>query len=151
MTEKQIGLRTALAITAILVAYTGIDNALGGIATLGLQGPTDFFAVTNDPAFFARDSHVRFLGGVWLGVALVFLAGAFWLGALRQALATVSALAFVGGLSRLASLSVDDAISHGLAAPLAAELFILPLLGLWVSRRPTRDRISDGFAPSSVR
>lgn len=150
MREKQIGSRAALAITAVLVAYTGIDNALGGIATLGLQGPTDFFAVTDDPAFFARDSHVRFLGGVWLGVALVFLAGAFWLGALRQALVTVSALGFIGGLSRLASLSPDDAIAHGLAAPLAAELFILPLLGVWVSRGPTRDRVGEGLASSPV-
>lgn len=127
-------LRVTLGLAALLIAYLGVDNALGGIASLGLQGPTDFFTVTNPRAFEIRDSHVRFLGGIWLGVAFVFMSAAVQFRPMRQAVATVCGLVFVGGLARFSAMNLGALAAHGLAPALLAELVLLPILGVWAFR-----------------
>jgi hypothetical protein len=130
----QITLRSSLALAGALTVFVGIDNALGGIATLGLQGPTDFIGVTNLDAFKVRDSHVRFLGAVWLGVGLIFLAGSVWLDRLRLVIATLCGLAMLGGVARFSSMGLAEMFDAGLAAPLIAELVVFPLIGLFALR-----------------
>lgn len=131
---KHIGFRTILALAGAVILYQGIDNAVGGVASAGLQGPTDFFSVTDPIAFETRDSHVRFLGGLWLGVGLIFLAASVKLRALREGVTTVCFLAFVGGLSRAFSMSFDELADHHLLGALVAELTVLPTLG-WTAWR----------------
>ena len=146
--RAELALRIALGIAGVVIAYQGIDNALGGIASLGLQGPTNFFTIIDQHAFQVRDSHLRFLGGVWFGVALVFCLGAAWFRPMRVAIATVCALAFAGGLARLSSMSLDQLIADGLAPALAAELFILPLIGICSLRVGTGSGRNRGMTGS---
>lgn len=132
--SRHMGFRTLLALAGVIILYQGIDNAAGGLASAGLQGPTDFFSVTDQAAFETRDSHVRFLGGLWLGVGLVFLAATAKLRALRPAVMTVCFLAFAGGVSRAFSMSVEELTAHNLTGALAAELAVLPAIGVWAWR-----------------
>ncbi|MBI1250961.1 MAG: DUF4345 domain-containing protein [Alphaproteobacteria bacterium] len=132
--HAETAVRALLAIASVLVAYTGLDNALGGVATFGLQGPQDFFQIADADAFAARDSHVRFLGGVWLGVALALAGGAIWLRAFRPVIYAVGAITFVGGLARFSGMGLSEMIERGLVAPLIAELALVPLLALGVWR-----------------
>jgi Domain of unknown function (DUF4345) len=129
-----VALRTCLAATGIVTVYVGVDNAFGGVATLGLQGPTDFFSITQDQAFRVRDSHVRFLGAVWGGVGLVFLTGAIWPIAMRTTLVVLAGLAVLGGLARFSSMGLSALFGAGLGLPLVIELVLFPLLGTLVWR-----------------
>src|SRR6185503_18967008 len=96
-----IALRIVLVLAGMSVLVTGINVAFGGIRTLGWQGERLFFDVTNETAFLAQDSHVRFLGGLWLGVGLYFIVAATNLAKHRNTLCVVLALVFLGGLARL--------------------------------------------------
>jgi Domain of unknown function (DUF4345) len=142
-------IRSGLAVLGALSVYVSADTVFGGVATLGLQGPTDFFTVTDSAAFAVRDSHVRFLGAVWLGVGVVFMAGAVWLRGMRDALMLACALAFVGGLARFTSMSPDELFASGLGVPLIIELVVLPALGAAVWKKSTTDRSAQ--APSTGR
>ncbi len=46
----------------------------------------NFFTVTDAPVFAVHDSHIRFIGGVWLGLGLVMLAGTLAFRRLRTVL-----------------------------------------------------------------
>jgi hypothetical protein len=121
-------LRIVLGILGILTVYVGIDNALGGIATLGMQGPANFLDVTDQMAFAVRDSHVRFLGGVWLAAGFVLIGGALRLDSFRNAVLSVCGLAFVGGLARFSLNGSPLFTDAGLLIALGIELFVFPLL-----------------------
>jgi hypothetical protein len=132
--SRNVLLRTVLAIAGAAIVFLGLNVGLGGIQTLGWQGSGDFVTVT-DPALFAvRDNHVRFIGGVWLGVGLLFLAGAVALDRLRTVLVALTAMIFVGGLARLSASDPALLTSAAIAPSLALELVLFPLLGLWVAR-----------------
>ena len=65
-------LRLALDVLGAVSAFVAINVAFGGLDTLGRQGPTDYFQVTDHDAYLLHDSHAHFYGGVYLGIA-VFL------------------------------------------------------------------------------
>lgn len=129
--SREIGLRTVLALVGALVLVTGVNVGFGGIATLGLQGPTDFFRVADLQAFQAQDSHVRFLGGVWLGVGLLFAAAAVRLNALRPVVCAALALVIVGGLARLSGGNLDLLLGPSVGPSFAAEILLMPVLLWW--------------------
>lgn len=131
-TISGLALRAVLLLAGALIALTGVNVGLGGIETLGLQGAHGFFTVTDQAMFQAQDSHVRFLGGLWLGVALVFVAAAVRLKRFRGALLACIGLIVVGGLARFSVF--DPAVVFGptVVGSLAAELIVMPLLALWV-------------------
>lgn len=125
-------LRLVLALVGGVIIWLGLNVGLGGIPTLGWQGPTDFVAITDQTAFSVQDNHVRFLGGFWLGAGLVMMLGAVFLQALNSTLMTLLAMVFVGGLARL---SVSDAgliFSAQILPSLFAELVVFPLLAYWI-------------------
>jgi hypothetical protein len=53
--------RTLLVVLGALNIFIGLNVALGGISTMGWQGSTSFFEVTNEPLFLIRDSHMRYM------------------------------------------------------------------------------------------
>lgn len=140
MQPSGLSLRAALALCGAAIVFLGLNVALGGIITLGWQGGGDFLAVTDATLFAVRDSHIRFIGGVWLGVGLAFLAGALLFDLLRNTLVVLCGMIFVGGLTRLAG--GDAALLGGAAIlpSLALELVLFPLLGLWIAKWGAADR-----------
>lgn len=132
MPASQIALRALLFLVGAAIVLTGVNVGFGGIRTLGLQGPQDFIAVTDAAAFGAQDSHVRFLGGLWLGVGLMFMAGAFRLRALRAPLMAALALIVVGGLARFTTGDAA-ALAPTVRPSLFAELLLMPMLFAWIA------------------
>jgi len=122
-------LRAVLALVGLVVVVLGFNVGLGGIRTLGWQGGGEFVTVTDPELFGVRDSHIRFIGGIWLAIGFTLAAGAVWFERLRPVLVAIAALVFVGGLVRLAGpLPADVWPSLGL------ELIGFPLLGWWIAR-----------------
>ena len=127
-------LRIILAIVGIVIVILGFDVAFGGIRTLGWLGPTDFIEVVNSSDFRVQDSHFRFLGGVWIGIGFVFVAGAFALRQLRLVLIVLCGLVFIGGLARFTGPSLATLFNLSVLPSLITELFVFPLLGYWIAR-----------------
>ena len=128
--KRSYPLRAVLALLGLAIIVLGLNVGLGGIQTLGWQGGATVFFNVTDPAMFAvRDSHIRFIGGVWLAVGLTLLSGAVWLRQLRTVLVAVAGMVVVGGLTRLVGPLPGDVL-----ASLGLELVGFPLLGWWVWR-----------------
>ncbi len=126
--------RILLGLVGLLIIMTGIDNAFGGIATLGWQLSPGSFAVTRAADFAVRDSHVHFIGGVWLGCGMILLAAALSLKVPRATIAAVFGLIVVGGLARFTQGDLPLLLSANILPSLLAELLLFPLLALWVWR-----------------
>ena len=125
-------LRVILAISGLAVMALGLNVGLGGIATLGWQGSSDFFAITDAQTFAVQDNHVRFVAGVWFGVgALLSLSGVLF-DKLRSVLLALIMLIFVGGLARLSSADLALLSSGEILPSLFAELMLFPMIGLWI-------------------
>ena len=115
--------------------FLGLNVGLGGIKTLGWQGgAADFLTVTNAPVFDVRDSHVRFIGGVWLALGLLMLAGSFAFQRLRSALVALAFMIFVGGIARLSGGDLTFLLSSDIAPSFLFEIIIVPLLGVWFTK-----------------
>lgn len=125
-------LRVAIALVGVGIVFLGLNVGLGGIRTLGWQGGTaPFFSITDASIFAVRDSHVRFLGGVWLGVGLLMLAGSLAFQRLRTVLIALAAMIFVGGLARMSGYEPGLLFSPEIAPSLFFEIVIAPLLAFW--------------------
>lgn len=129
-----IGLRVVLVLAGIFIAFTGVNLALGGILTLGWQGQTAFFEVTNRHAYLVQDSHIRFLGGLWTGIGLLFIVAVTNLQKYQSALNMAFILIFLGGLARFSQMQMDIIFGKDIVGSLAAELVGMPLLYFWLSR-----------------
>ena len=136
------GLRIVLGLIGLFVAVSGLNIALGGITTLGWEGRSDFVTVADQGDFDVQDNHIRFLGGVWVGLGLAYLAAARWLHQLRMTVVVFSGLLFVGGLARLSSGSLSLVLSGSIVGSITAELVFAPLLAWWTLRatRPSEPR-----------
>lgn len=128
-------LRAVLALAGIVIVLLGLNVGLGGIQTLGWQGDGAFISVTDPALFGVRDNHVRFIGGVWLGVGVLTLAGAVALERMRGVLLALIGIIFIGGLARLSALDPAIFLSAAIAPSFVLELVLFPLLGLWIARR----------------
>lgn len=131
---NSIALRVVLVLAGLIIILTGLNTALGGMLTLGWQGQTVFFQVTDEHAYLVQDSHTRFLGGLWLGIGLFFLLGSTKVGKFRSPLFLAFALIFLGGLARFSQMRFDITLGPEIVGSLVAELIGMPLLYLWVSR-----------------
>ena len=125
-------LRLVLTLIGMMIVWLGLNVALGGIPTLGWQGPADFMSVTNEGAFAVQDNHIRFIGGVWTSVGLFMLFGAAKLHQLATVLKTLLAMVFIGGLARFSAADSELIMSANIAPSLIAELIVLPLIGGWI-------------------
>ena len=131
-------LRAILALVGLGIIFLGLNIGFGGIQTLGLQGTGPFIEVTDPSLFSVRDSHVRFIGGVWLGIGLLFVAAAFRLQQLRGAVLAAIGMIFIGGLSRFSAPSLVPLAGADLLPSLLMEFLLFPLLGLWIVKATPR-------------
>jgi len=128
-------LRVVLVIAGLVMIVLGLNVGLGGIRTLGLQVPGEFLQVTDAAIFANQDSHVRFLGGFWLGAGILMATGALWFERLQSLLIAICAMAFLGGVMRLSAHDPAIVLGQGLLPSVIAELMGFPLLGVWISRQ----------------
>jgi Domain of unknown function (DUF4345) len=143
-------LRLVLAVLGAVSAFVAINVAFGGLETLGWQGATDYFQVTDADAFELRDSHARFYGGVYVGIAALLIVASTNVRRYRQALLSVFAFIFVGGLARLTQGQLDVTLGRDLAVSSVIELVGMPALAFWlfVATRPAPIRRQRELATS---
>lgn len=127
-------LRAGLGIIGIVIIFLGLDVALGGIRTLGWMGTPDYLEIVDSTAFRVQDSHFRFLGGVWVGVGVVFFAGAFLLRRLRTVLIVLCGVIFIGGIARFSAFDLRVLFSLSVLPSLLAELILFPVIGYWIHK-----------------
>jgi hypothetical protein len=127
-------LRVVVFLVGVGFIYTGIDNAFGGIMTLGWQGLSGFAQATNPDQYLIRDSHVRFLGGVYLLMGVAVALSATQLIKFQSVLRFILIAAFVGGLARFSQMNLSVTFGPGVLVPLLAELAVMPLLYIWLSK-----------------
>jgi uncharacterized protein DUF4345 len=126
--------RVLLILLGIVNVFVGINLAFGGILTLGWQGEKNFLEITNEHAFLVQDSNTRFFGGVYIGVGLYVLLAVNNLRKHQTGLKLVFFLIFMGGLARLTMMRPDILFGRELLSPLVAELLVMPVLYLWLSK-----------------
>ncbi|MCW3091643.1 MAG: hypothetical protein JWP81_2712 [Ferruginibacter sp.] len=134
ITKRTIGLRIVLILMGLFIISSGLNIGLGGMLTLGWGGPNNFFEVTNMRPYLVQDSHVRFVGGIWLGIGLFFLIAATDLKKYKLNLCFSFALIFLGGLLRLAQMHFEITFGLPVVGSLIAELVGMPLLYLWLTK-----------------
>jgi hypothetical protein len=110
-----------------------INVAFGGLETLGLQGPTKYFQVTDHDAYLLRDSHARFYGGVYLGIAAFLIVASTNLHKYRTALTVVFATIFLGGVARLTQVEPGVTFGKDLALSSVIELVGMPAMAVWLA------------------
>jgi hypothetical protein len=132
-------LRLVLALAGVGIVLLGIDNAAGGIATLGWQVSPDFFYVNDTDAFAVRDSHARFLGGVWLAMGIVFVAASVRPTRFARTVPFLCGAIFLGGLFRFTQVqNLPVLVSGDILPSLALEFILFPLIGWWTIREITK-------------
>lgn len=134
MTTRQWPLRIVLLLTGLGLCVIGLNTALGGMRTLGMQFSPDFLTVT-DPLTFARhDSNARFFGGVFAALGAVMAVGAIYLNLLRTSICVILFALFAGGIARLLQSDYSPLTDTAFTGSLIAELVGAPLLALWLLR-----------------
>lgn len=128
-------LRIVLGLVGVGIAFLGLDSAVGGLDTLGFQVPRGFVTTVDAGAYLVRDSHIRFLGGVWIGIGLLWIAGA--LQPLRFRLPILCSIGFVlvGALARLTAPNIGEVLRSSVGGSLAFELLAFPLIGYFFIRQ----------------
>lgn len=127
-------LRAVLVVLGAVSAFVAVNVALGGLETLGLQGPTDYVQVTDERAYLIRDSHAHYYGGVYLALGLFLIYAATNVRRFRPTLYVVFAMIFAGGLARLTQLEPGVTFGADLLPSSLIELVGMPLLALWVAK-----------------
>lgn len=134
---SNLALRIVLALTGVAVMAIGANVGLGGMQTMGMQVVPGFLEPVDQVVFDVQDNHIRFLGGVFAAVGLVFLAGAVWLSNLRDGLIVLCAVVAVAGLFRF-SQGVEAATAGEILPSLLLELVFFPLVAFWLMRSVPR-------------
>ncbi|MEP7241523.1 MAG: DUF4345 domain-containing protein, partial [Devosia sp.] len=133
--HRNYPLRGALAIVGAVIVFLGLNVGFGGIQTLGWQGGSaPFLSITDASMFAVRDNHIRFIGGVWLALGLLMLAGSIALQRLRAVLVALTAMIFVGGLTRLGGGDLAVLLRPDVVPSVLFEIALVPLLGLWIAK-----------------
>ena len=136
MTAANIAFRTILVIVGAVSVYVSINVAFGGLHTLGWQGSTEYFTVTDEATFALRDNHVRFYGGLFLALGAFLIVAATNPHRFRGALYLAFALVFVGGLARLTQLQPEVTFGPTNLLSAVVELALMPAMFVWLWRTP---------------
>ena len=130
--EKMRLLNFVVMVVGVVIIFLGMNIGLGGIKTLGWQSSRDFISITDPATFHAQDNHIRFIGGVWFGVGVAFLIGAFAMRTFRSTLIILSVMISIAGLFRLTSMDAGIIFSTAIAPSFVFELVGFPLLAWWL-------------------
>jgi hypothetical protein len=136
-------LRITLAVLGAVSAFVAANVAFGGLDTLGWQGRTDYFQVTDHDAYLLRDSHAHFYGGVYLGIAIFLVVASTNVAKYRSGLNVVFGLIFLGGVSRLTQLEPGVTFGMDLAVSSLIELVGMPAMALWLAVATRSPRSTD--------
>lgn len=90
--------------------------------------------VTDTAIFAVRDSHIRFLGGVWLWIGPADACGQPGVSTSAHRTIALAAMIFVGGLARTSEYDLSLLFSPEIAPSLFFEVVIAPLLAFWFWR-----------------
>ncbi len=131
-------LRILLIVLGLINIFIGINVAFGGIQTLGWQGQTDFVEIADEYAFLLHDSHIRFFGGIYIGIGAFLVLASADLRKYHTALSLVLILIFMGGLARFTMLRPDIIFGPDIIGSLLAELVLMPVLFVWLRRITAR-------------
>lgn len=131
-------MRLVLVVAGAFIVFTGIDIAFGGIVSLGWQGAHSFLEVTNIHTFQVQDSHIRFLGGVWMGIGFFLALAATNPARYEIALKLAFALIFLGGLARMTQMNFGIVFGPHIVGSFVAEVIGMPILYFWLSRAMTK-------------
>lgn len=126
--------KLVLMLFALMFIAIGIDKGLGGILTLGLQNQLPFIEVTDATIFSLQDSHMRFFGGLFIGLGLYLLRATRAIEQHQSALQMIFSLVFIGGLSRLSQMDLSLLLNADLIGSVMAELLVMPLLYVWLQK-----------------
>jgi hypothetical protein len=129
-----IAFRTILILLGSTNIFLGINVGFGGILTLGWQGQTKFFEVTNEYAYLMQDSHIRFFGGLYIGLGFFLILASTNLRKYHTSLNLALALMFMGGLARFTMMRPDIIFGGDIIGSLLAELVLMPVLFVWLSK-----------------
>jgi len=132
--KKLIGLRIVLGLVGLYIVLSGINISVGGMPTLGLGGQSNFFKVTDMQPYLIQDSHIRFVGGVWLGLGLLFLLSTTNVLKYKTQLLFGCVLIFIGGLCRLFEMHPEITFGKNILGPFLAEIIGTPILYAWISK-----------------
>lgn len=122
-TERRV-FQCVIAVLALLPLFAGLAGIVTGPAFLGLTRPWP-----ND-----LDSHMRFLSGVFLAIAVAWYACIPAIEKKGRLFALLALFTFSGGLARLVSLATVGAPSAGHLLGQCMEVVVVPLLVLWQRR-----------------
>lgn len=139
-TPSAKALRLVLVALGAASTFVAFNVAFGGLETLGLQGSTTYFDVTDHEAYLLRDSHARFYGGVYLAIGLYLIVASGNLLRHRSALIAVFSMIFLGGVARLSQGQLGVTFGKDLAASTLIELIAMPALALWLTATTTQPR-----------
>lgn len=123
-----------LGLIGLVVVSMGLNVGLGGIPTLGWFGSDEFMLVAGVEVYDAQDNHIRFLGGLWFAVGLVFIAGAFKRQKLQYSLILLCLMVGVAGLFRWSVMEIDIVLNAALLPSMTLEIIGFPLLAFWLWR-----------------
>lgn len=127
-------LKIILVLTGLAIIFTGINISFGGMKTLGWQGIVGYFEVTNQQQFLTQDSHIRFLGGIWLSIGALFVISVFNIIKFKSALKFALISIFVGGLTRLSQENLDVTLGPDILGSFLGEIIFMPIIYFWISR-----------------
>ena len=125
-------LRCVLVLLGIVNILIGINVGFGGIQTLGMQGATRFLEITDQHVFLVQDSHIRYFGGLYIGIGLFLVFAVMKLHKFRTALNLIFFITFIGGLARLTMNRPDILFGPELIVSFLAEILLMPLLYFWL-------------------
>lgn len=125
---------SVLVLLGLINVFIGINVGFGGIQTLGWQGATGFLEVKDEYRYLLQDSHVRYFGGVYIGIGLFLILAVRNLVKNQQALNLVFLLVFIGGLTRFTMMRTEIIFGKDIIGSLIAELILMPILFVWLSK-----------------
>ncbi len=122
MTERRV-LQIVVAIGSLVPIGAGLAGAVLGPAMVDVAGA---------PA--GADSHFRYLSGLLLGIGIAYATAIPDIEHRTSRFRLLTAIVFVGGLSRLLSLFVRGVPDKPMLFGLVMELGVTPALALWQGR-----------------
>lgn len=134
MKYLNLALRTILFFAGSFIIFTGLNIGLGGTTTLGWQTKIEFVEVINQYAFSIQDSHIRFVGGIWIGIGMLFMISTVNLKKYRDLLFFSFFLIFFGGLMRLFQPDLEITFSPDILGSFLCEILGMPLLYLLLDK-----------------